>query len=161
MFSPFSLSWDFGHRFQVDLDFDVWPRCRERAEFFEIIARHAEIVALHHRGPMESHTRRFARLRGSRPIEVEGQRHDLRHAANAQRAVHRPGVLQHAADAAPVVGHRRESLHFKEGRAAKVLVAHDVLRADTGSIDRDVDTTCGQVLRHRDGSRCRANHGAT
>ena len=61
--SVLSRSCDFGQRFQVDLDFDVWPRCRGRTELFEIVARHAEIVALRRRGPMESHTRRFARLR--------------------------------------------------------------------------------------------------
>jgi hypothetical protein len=44
------------------------------------------------------------------------------------------------------------SFASKNGGAAKVLVARDVLRADAADIDRNVDTASGQVLRHRDGS---------
>jgi hypothetical protein len=44
-------------------------------------------------------------------------------------------------------------LHIEVEGAAKVVVALEVLRADAGGIDGDVDAAGGQVLRGGDGAR--------
>src|SRR5690242_1047990 len=98
---------------------------------------------------MESHARRLALLGWSRSLEREPQGDHFRHAANGQRSVHRPSIAA-APDAATAISQSWEVVHVAEVGTSKVIVTNRVLRADAGSVDRDVESAVCEVPGHRD-----------
>lgn len=89
---------------------------------------------------------------GEQAFEGESDRDDLGDAAEGEGAVHDPEPVGRTAKALTVIGHGGEFDHIEKVRAAEVIVAFGVLRAQGERFDGDIEGAGGGIFGDGDGA---------